>query len=531
MLLLHAYHALPDIDRVYPRAENVMRVSQRILNHYPVSEGILLMEKIVDIVCKRVVRRIRSVRNVGDLLELKFSACLKTSLVKLMACDISSSDMERIQKLMNETIKIKKYEEELEKKMAEDIKSSDDDGSDSSEAMLPWTGWMGEPKMAWLLGGSWVHAPPLRNVYASSDDYAETLLRMWVLLTFFWGGGAVWPKCRFHKDGGGDNKPSCGEPMLTPLRPSGARVNCRSQGCQNDARWKCYRHKHDAVCDRCLRGHQVKLCGKPGVEASTDIYDGQVNRENVIDAGTMYCISHVKSRKPPLVDPNWKTTYRLNCSVLVGIVKLAAEGEPLTADKRIMWAEVVPMDSKAPTTDEWRNRKDQKMAIRVLTRSDCEGFPDEADSPLETGSRVAIVDMRVFVPEVISILGTFAKETFPEELGRVRFIKSLIGQHEDRHSEFVKWIRNITTSPSILPSPPPSMRNQIETAIDMSNVAWIKTLPSEKKKNLATEICRIPCVTSLSGTQLEAFACALFSDVHCTQGPPGTGKVSTVSLL
>jgi hypothetical protein len=29
-----------------------------------------------------------------------------------------------------------------------------------------------------------------------------------------------------------------------------------------------------------------------------------------------------------------------------------------------------------------------------------------------------------------------------------------------------------------------------------------------------------------SGTQLEAFAAALYSSIHCTQGPPGTGKVN-----
>lgn len=511
--LLIAYHALPDTDQVYPRAENVLKVSKRVLDHYPADESVQLMEKIVDILCKRVISRIRSARNIGDLIKLQMPSVLHKSLMMLMMREgTSSSDMERVQKLLYESIKIKKYYEDLGAKSHADAQCGDDSLSEGSEVEVPWLGWMRAPTMKWLQSGGWVHALPLRNVYSTSDEYAETLLRMWVLLTFYWGGGAVWPKCR-QQHGTGTEAKACMEPLLTPQQSSA--VFCRSQGCNNPARWRCHKQKHDAVCQECLRRHQVRLCGGPGVDASTDIYDGLIDRENLIDAGTVYSISQVKSRKPPKIVPNWRTAYRLNCSVLVGIVKLAHEGEPLTSDKRIMWAEVVPMDPKVGTTDEWRNRTHGKMAIRVLTRSDCDGFPEEADAPLDLGMRVAVVDMRVFVPEVISILGTFAKDTFPEELGSLPFINSLIGKHENRHSRFLQEIKSTAT-----------LRHQIMHAVTFSNVKWVSGLSDELKLNLANEICQIPSVKTLSGTQLEAFSSALFSDVHCTQGPPGTGKVS-----
>jgi hypothetical protein len=43
-------------------------------------------------------------------------------------------------------------------------------------------------------------------------------------------------------------------------------------------------------------------------------------------------------------------------------------------------------------------------------------------------------------------------------------------------------------------------------------------------------------VSSLYGTQLEAFVEAIRNDVHCAQGPPGTGNVlgravSCISML
>ena len=58
----------------------------------------------------------------------------------------------------------------------------------------PWLGWQQNPTLDWLMSGSWHKVDGLKAVYESSEQYAETLLKLWTLLTFYWGSGAVWPR-------------------------------------------------------------------------------------------------------------------------------------------------------------------------------------------------------------------------------------------------------------------------------------------------------------------------------------------------
>jgi hypothetical protein len=74
--------------------------------------------------------------------------------------------------------------------------------SNAVDEQQPWHGWHKNPTVGWLVKGDWLHSPQLRPQYDSVSNYIETLQRMMTLLTFYWGAGALWPKCR-HRQGGG----------------------------------------------------------------------------------------------------------------------------------------------------------------------------------------------------------------------------------------------------------------------------------------------------------------------------------------
>ena len=175
----------------------------------------------------------------------------------------------------------------------------------------PWLGWQQSPKLDWLMASSWHNVEGLKAMYESSEEYTESLLKLWTLLTFYWGSGAVWPKCTFKQGGGGGDPNSalnnaCGEPLLT-MASSGT---CRR--CGGIAVCRCFRRNHDHICKNCLMRQQDAMVGSPGHTASTDIYDGLVEREVVRREETVYLLKNLESRKPPKIAPNWKTSRKLN---------------------------------------------------------------------------------------------------------------------------------------------------------------------------------------------------------------------------
>jgi hypothetical protein len=148
-----------------------------------------------------------------------------------------------------------------------------------TEPSEPWTQWFTGPTVGWLARGEFLNVPPLQNGYSECKDYSIMLLRMWTLLTFYWGAGAVWPKCRHQVSGPGgpaaitaDGPKACGEPIAWLCHRS---ANCHRCG-KNPAAWKCSRAGHnDSVCIPCLKAQQVELFGS-GAHASTDVYDAKV---------------------------------------------------------------------------------------------------------------------------------------------------------------------------------------------------------------------------------------------------------------
>eukprot|EP00854_Cymbomonas_tetramitiformis_P014114 gene14114-16691_t len=150
------------------------------------------------------------------------------------------------------------------------------------------SGWQHEPRLSWLLEGAWLNAPALQARYGCTEEYVETLQSLMTLLTFYWGAGAVWPRCRHRPPGQGEGATCCNEPLLAvaaargkdPERLCGARLPGGGGTCRQAAVWLCPRRGHtDGMCAKCVRRHQAALSGRPGPHASTDIYDAVVERE------------------------------------------------------------------------------------------------------------------------------------------------------------------------------------------------------------------------------------------------------------
>jgi hypothetical protein len=394
----------------------------------------------------------------------------------------------------------------------------------------PWNGWKINPTVGWLMSESWHEAPELRNIYESSDDYADSLLRIWTLLTFYWGAGALWPRCSYKNNQGNNNSNNnnnvnadvmiCGEPLLASACNLSIACCSRFKGgnnCRNKASWKCHRFNHDAICSDCLKQKQLSLIGSPSPNASTDIYDAVVAKEELRREGYIYHMQNLASRKPPRIPPNWNTSYRLKSSNLIAVVPLGFSKENLTSRHRIQWAEVITFETNSKTfSNEGQRRNKGQISIRLLTRGDCSSFASDVETPLSIGTQVALIDLRVFVPEVVSVLATFANDSFKIHLSKIPFIRRLIGVEPSPN------IHNLLPFPTQLFV---SIEKFVDTAIRKSEIECILMLSDELKTSIINEIVALKPIKSLYGTQLQAFGAALCCSIHCTQGPPGTGKV------
>jgi hypothetical protein len=373
-------------------------------------------------------------------------------------------------------------------------------------------GWHNRPSLEWLLSGTWHHVPSLRDSYDTVEDYTRTLLHVWTLLTFYWGSGAMWARCTHRRasPGAGADAGSpgaaqiCGEPLLDgQLSTASACTKCGAP-----AVWQCHRRSkdHDRICASCLRKRQAQLIGAPGQHASTDVYDATVERETTRREGVVYLLKALHSRKPPLIECNWRTTYRLKTAALVALVHLSRSQEPLTRTHALSWAEVVPGDVKDPDND-WQQRKAGKIAVRMLSLGEA-----PAEALLEPGSCVAIIDLRVFVPEVITVLTTLAHPSFLAHMSLIPFASQLLGLHAP-------------DIPRVRYDSQAQLGRNVLAAVEGSNIPIVRRLDNKGRIELAGRICRLNPVQSLVGTQLEAFCASLTLSAHCCQGPPGTGKV------
>ena len=369
-----------------------------------------------------------------------------------------------------------------------------------------WSGWR-TPTLAWLQKGEWLDAPHLIRSSDGVDHYIHTLRRLVTMLTFYWGAGAVFPKCQTR----GQDDQSCRRPLCT-VTSKARQKKCRrrlSGGkiCMRRAHWRCSRHGHDVACQRCLAEQQHELTSYPGPRASTDVYDCLVERDTVRRDAVVYILSQMKSRKPPSVAPHWRTTYRLKCSALVAVMRLGVSGEPLSSQRALQWAEVVPVNQNSGLGKDFYERSRGRLALRLLNRADVSTLPQNEEG-LERGTWVAVIDLQVLVPEVISVLSTITDVEFHSHLEQLLFSDVLIGS------------RGIRTEPTAHTS----IEQAIESALAISKIDLIKRLPENIRSDLSRSLVRLAKNTNLYGTQLQALSASLSSALHCTQGPPGSGK-------
>lgn len=281
LCLLVLYSGLPDIMSTSPMVDDIIGVICFVLKNIQTLatknkkySKIDILELILKLLCSRVIDKKETIYNVTAVLEKELCKCISLGIQSCLMDDPTRCGI-----LLQSMPHIIAFEEELAiqgnrkppktksiftVKDAGDNSDSDDETLDSTD-IVPWKGWMGKPKLEWLLSGEWHDAPPMHNVYSSPAEYGETLLRMWVLLTFQWGAGALRPKCtnQFGGKGGkgggkgnnGTENNTCGKPLLK-ICNSG---KCRNRGCDNTATWKCHHSNHyDAICDQCLsRTQQV----------------------------------------------------------------------------------------------------------------------------------------------------------------------------------------------------------------------------------------------------------------------------------
>jgi hypothetical protein len=353
-----------------------------------------------------------------------------------------------------------------------------------------------------------MHASDFQDVYPKLDDYIKSMQETWTLLTFYWGAAAFWPKC-----GSQDNGKACNNPLL---HVHSSRSQCKF--CKSVARWSCFRRNHDSICDRCLKAAQDGFLGPSGNKASTDVYDSLITSVAISSENRVIHCTQLRCRKPPhQTQINWKTSYRLQCAQMVAVIPVNSADSPLGRDCPLFWGEIVPHSQKESSIEHVKRGKGE-ISIRLLGKNDCDLFGDMMDEhQFSTGKRIVVVDMRVFVPEVISVLATLTSKLFKSGLKTVAFQSLLLDSTN---------ASNMLALPTNL-----ALKNILFFSIKNSTISAVKKLSDENKQILVEEIWSIPQVQSLDETQGRAFASALLQSLHTVQGPPGSGKVSPTKQI
>jgi hypothetical protein len=126
----------------------------------------------------------------------------------------------------------------------------------------------------------------------------------------------------------------------------------------------------------------------------------------------------------------------------------------------------------------------------------------ESNTLQELGKNIAIIDMRVVVPECISVLDSFSKKEFLQNLEQLPILKNLLVSPEQENYKCYS----------------------IESAIYNSKLQIMCQMSQQNKNDLIQELVDHQAIQKLQGTQLTAFCDALQSEPHCLIGPPGTGE-------
>lgn len=380
-----------------------------------------------------------------------------------------------------------------------------------------WSRWVSRPTISWLLDLPFRDARDFEDSYQTLDYYIQSMRETWTMLTYYWGAAAFSPRCKCKQQ-----DKICGDPLIHRYKGKQPFPRCsqrirrgdRDEVCNGVAMWGCFRKDHEMYCKDCLQMKQTKICSaKEGRDSSTDIYNANIRNSSIVGESLLLLCDNLLSRHPPSPDHpiKWKTTYRLQPAQLVAIIPLISRNDGLERDHRIFWGEVVTLPNSKVM--ESNLRKDGKINIRLLGKQDCDLFEDfglvVGDAQFRSGASIAIVDLRVFVPEVMSVLATMNTKNFEIGLAQASF-KPLL-------------LNSVTARMDNIPPNLP-LRNMIQYGLQNSTISTVRQLSQEKLEELANELWKIEQIRSLDATQGKSFAMALMHSLHTCQGPPGSGK-------
>jgi hypothetical protein len=550
---LQTYLKLPDEERFAPKAENVLQVVETYLKQPNADLQIVLN------IFQQRLHRESILQTIDDKTKIEDELNRLETSVRSLFKTANGDKLDRLVELLSQ---VREYKVKISALV---IKSAKADVSlNDGETSNPIFGWLKCSNVAWLASGCIIGGPTLKKSYTSVDDYVLSVQSVWTMLTFYWGTAALWPRCRCRTP----QEMSCSKPLLAQTRkgvPCSMKIRTASgkmTPCSGVANWKCGFRGHDSICDRCLEKQQELILGPSGSrEASTDIYDGEVTRTHLQMDSAVLSISKLASRKPPAVPVRWRTTYRLQPATLVGVIAMHASNVSLQKSMTIYWGEV---SNSYGELQECQLRERGQMTIRILSRADCGDLPAHIDLPFAVGSKVVVIDLRVFVPEVMSVLSTLVHSSFSSGLERLPFIRpvlasgggnvtfleeatsiltkhdpskldridDLMATHKGREHLLIHKLKrkyvtddvSNTLSLSAAVMAREGLNEMIQLAVESSQILCIKQLPPLEKDEIIRRICSIPPVRSLDKTQGMAFALGLLKTLHCTQGPPGTGK-------
>ncbi|KAI8995867.1 P-loop containing nucleoside triphosphate hydrolase protein [Gaertneriomyces semiglobifer] len=366
-----------------------------------------------------------------------------------------------------------------------------------------------------------------KGVYDSAEEYFDTVIKLFIGMTFSDGNNALNAQCRYRKD----NK-ECGH-VLWPVRGghAGSGLTCRIQNCGREAVFVCPNRFHSqGLCSGCAKKAQAALRA-----ACTHVYDGRVTRVSY-DASVF--MDDVVSRRPPQANIHWRTSRRLQCPNLVGIVKLGSKGSALRPTDAIIWAQICPHGFDRNSREE-HFREQGKLAVSLLNVED--GLVEEVDAGLHKGDRVAIIDCQTFCPEYIPVLKALEaqkRSVLPFDGGS---LLNLCRRSSDRPSlasatgptltelledEDDDTSSSSTATVSTVPSVAGETREKVRDMVMQSHLDPIIQIrrDSTATSQLIDQLTTLVKTATLDEGQFNSFVGALKHPVHCTQGPPGTGK-------
>lgn len=417
--------------------------------------------------------------------------------------------LSRIASLFKE--EISKMESVLERSLAQEDSVKTIGGGADGNAETPWTGWC-KPTVGWLQNGHWLSAPNLLKQYEHMMSYIDLCERLVKIHPFHWGAGALFPKCHYKLTG---SEQACNLPLCVKIPH--ARGMCsfehKTDKCIRPPRWRCPRKGHNAVCETCLRVYQAYLIGEPSPLASTQIYDGIIEREELRHNSASYIVGNLKCRGSRTREASW-ISLRQRCNALIGVVRLGALCEPLPADKYVEWAVTVDTGGMAEHFKEVLG-DECRLAFRFLSQTDLPSLRPSTHS-ISQGTNVAIIDLGASLPEIIPVLTSLADKNFIPNLEDIPLFISLTSSS------------NSEKYPSSYHKTEPCVSEMLEK----SEIDVIQQLSPHGRKYLFARILKMIETCNFDVIQRKTFLSAFSSGLHWTQTPSVTEDNSLcISLI